>query len=218
MVDWNDENWMSGSREGHGRGKLGLVADAWQSSKLMPVCSRDENSSCEQLSAYSAGRQRIRALDRKKAVPVTEWAVGKLTLQMGRAAGEQALEVDPLQPHLQQQRKASHLLCFPQGSCFICSPKPLSILVSLSVLFLTFTCLIRSKFSWEIFEKHRWSMLARSPGVPRILAGALDMLQAKREKLFVSLSALKLVASSSCTCIFWNFGEQGNWVWSAGLP
>lgn len=114
---------MSGSREGHRKSKPWLVAGAWQSNELMLVYSRDENSRCEQLSAYSAARQRIRALDRRMAVPVTEWDVRNLTVQMGRAAGEQALEVYPIQPHLQQQRKASHLLCFPWGSCFICSPK-----------------------------------------------------------------------------------------------
>lgn len=164
---------MSGSREGQGKSKPWLVAGAWHSSELMPAWSRDANSRCEQLSAHSAVRQRIRALDREKAVPVAEWSVEKLTVQMGRAAGKQALEVDPIHPHLQQQRKTSHLLHFLLGCCFIFSPKPLSMLVSLPVLFLTFTCLITSKFSWEIFEKQGWSMLTRSLGVPRILAGAL---------------------------------------------
>lgn len=42
-----------------------------------------------------------------------------------------------------------------------------------------------------------------------------DMLQAKREKFFVSLSALKPVASSNCARIFWNFGELSVVCWAA---
>lgn len=41
-----------------------------------------------------------------------------------------------------------------------------------------------------------------------------EVLQAKREKFFVSLSALKAAARSSCVCVF---GILGSWVWS-GLP
>lgn len=42
-----------------------------------------------------------------------------------------------------------------------------------------------------------------------------EMLQAKREKVFVSLSALEPVASSSCACVFWNSGELSVVCWAA---
>lgn len=78
------------------------------------------------------------------------------------------------------------LCCASPRAVALSSPKPLSKLVSLSALFLTFTCLTRSKFSWEIFEKQRWSLLAHGLGVPWILAGALKCCKPKgRRSLFL---------------------------------
>lgn len=143
MVDWDDENCgCQEAEKGTGKASPGWLLCLTKQWVDASVQQRWEEQlwAAQCTFSWQTEDQSIRQEKGRKA----HSANGKSSRWAGPGK-------DPVQPHLQQHRKASHRLHFPQGSCFICSPKPLSILVWLSVLFLTFTCLIRSKFRnfWE---------------------------------------------------------------------
>lgn len=103
------------------------LAGCSPSRELMPGYSREGNSNGSS-SVPAQLLDRGQSMARERQCPGQ--GVGELPVQLGRAAGS-------TQPHLQQHWKASHPLGFPQGRGSICSPKPLSKLLSLSVLVLT---------------------------------------------------------------------------------